>query len=418
MTALDLAKDFEHYQVASLLLSHGKIFDSQLGKKISGPDAPSYRHGVVGRFYSHYSPEHTNLDLVMELLDVLCLYSTPGAILVYLSGYREVMELRKMIWNHPMNSRFSLHVLHRQLGVDEYNKIFVADAEGKRPVILSTGFAETSVSFGDVFCVIDSGLVRDQETEVVVMARSLTRWISKVSLDSLLYCVWIKTFSFSFSFSFSKESALQRSKKQLVKDGFVLRLYPRWRMQLLRDYHVPEILHSSLVDVCLYARLLIPSDMELKPFFNSLPTAPSTVFLCEAIEILKAMDAFSDELQVRLWGSVFYQLSMACFLFFYQVTDIGRRLTELHIDPRYGKMIFVALGLKCLDPVLTIVSWLSCDDAFIVPASSEERSRALIKRYSLVPDNYSDHLALLRAYQLWDQSFHSGTQQQVAICLN
>lgn len=76
-------------------------------------------------------------------------------------------------------------------------------------------------------------------------------------------------------------------------------------------------------------------------------------------------------------------------------------------------MLLVAVGLRCLDPVLTIVCCLARDDPFITPASSEERKIAVTRKYEMAPDNLSDHLALLRAYHLWEKANDEGRKRQV-----
>ena len=41
------------------------------------------------------------------------------------------------------------------------------------------------------------------------------------------------------------------------------------------------------------------------------------------------------------------------------LTELGNHLLDLPVAPQYGKMLLYAINLKCLDPVLTIVSCLS-----------------------------------------------------------
>lgn len=76
-------------------------------------------------------------------------------------------------------------------------------------------------------------------------------------------------------------------------------------------------------------------------------------------------------------------------------------------------MLLVAVGLRCLDPVLTIICCLARDDPFITPASPEDRKTAITRKYEMAPDNLSDHLALLRAYHLWEKANDEGRKRQV-----
>ena len=45
-----------------------------------------------------------------------------------------------------------------------------------------------------------------------------------------------------------------------------------------------------------------------------------------------------------------------------ELTDLGRHLTHLPVEPHLGKMVLHAVVLRCLDPVLTIVCALNHKD--------------------------------------------------------
>lgn len=67
-------------------------------------------------------------------------------------------------------------------------------------------------------------------------------------------------------------------------------------------------------------------------------------------------------------------------------------------------MVLIAIGLKCLDPVVTIAASLASDDPFVIPMSPVERQKAFERKHNLVANNYSDHLTQLKAFQLWDKA--------------
>lgn len=83
------------------------------------------------------------------------------------------------------------------------------------------------------------------------------------------------------------------------------------------------------------------------------------------------------------------------------VTDLGRLLLELPVEPRLGKMLLTASVLHCLDPVLTIVCCLSHRDPFLLPADKEDRKAAAQRKLELSAGTLSDHMALLRSFNLW-----------------
>ena len=89
---------------------------------------------------------------------------------------------------------------------------------------------------------------------------------------------------------------------------------------------------------------------------------------------------------------------------------MGIRLSNLPIEPSLAKMIFLAMTLKCLDPVLTIACCLARDSPFIEVAFSSSSSgllqpldckSAMLLDSTVDGNNIGDHLALLKAYQLW-----------------
>ena len=45
-----------------------------------------------------------------------------------------------------------------------------------------------------------------------------------------------------------------------------------------------------------------------------------------------------------------------------ELTELGRHLADLPVDPHLGKMVLNSIVLKCIDPVLTIVCSLSYKD--------------------------------------------------------
>lgn len=83
-----------------------------------------------------------------------------------------------------------------------------------------------------------------------------------------------------------------------------------------------------------------------------------------------------------------------------ELTDLGYQLADLPIEPHLGKMVLCAVVLKCLDPILTIACTLAYRDPFIIPVNSSEKRAALQGRHRFSCNSFSDHMALLRAFQV------------------
>lgn len=76
--------------------------------------------------------------------------------------------------------------------------------------------------------------------------------------------------------------------------GLYFHLYPRSKLEGFQDLPIPEITRHSLVDVCLYARVIIPEEMRLPQFFCSLPDGPPTTSVHQAVEILESIEALDS----------------------------------------------------------------------------------------------------------------------------
>ena len=115
---------------------------------------------------------------ILEQYIIKC--STPGTVLIFLPSFKCVMELYEMISNSLLVFELEVFTLHSYLSIDDYNRVFLPVSGYRRKVILCTAFAETSTALDDVFCVIDSGIVKDQEIDVVKTNQRQCQWISKV----------------------------------------------------------------------------------------------------------------------------------------------------------------------------------------------------------------------------------------------
>lgn len=82
------------------------------------------------------------------------------------------------------------------------------------------------------------------------------------------------------------------------------------------------------------------------------------------------------------------------------LTELGYHLTELPVEPHLGKMVLYAVVLKCLDPVLTIACALACQDPFVLPTLASQKRAAMLCRKRFAAGTFSDHMALLRAFQV------------------
>lgn len=84
--------------------------------------------------------------------------------------------------------------------------------------------------------------------------------------------------------------------------------------------------------------MLAPKDMPIESFLARALEPPSQIAVRTAILHLQEIEALDEN---------------------EQLTQLGRHLVDLPVEPRLAKMLIYAVIFKCLDPVLTIVSLLA-----------------------------------------------------------
>uniref|UniRef100_A0A0D9VZ09 RNA helicase n=1 Tax=Leersia perrieri TaxID=77586 RepID=A0A0D9VZ09_9ORYZ len=89
------------------------------------------------------------------------------------------------------------------------------------------------------------------------------------------------------------------------------------------------------------------------------------------------------------------------------LSDLGRYLSMLPVDPKLGKMLIMGAVFRCIDPVLTVVAGLSARDPFLLPQDKRDLAGTAKSRFSA--KDYSDHMALVRAYEGWKDAEREGS---------
>ena len=85
-----------------------------------------------------------------------------GAILVFLPGYEDIVALKERL---STNTDLLVLALHSQMVSSDQKRIFRPAPPGMRKVVLSTNIAETSLTVEDVVFVIDSGKVKEVQSD-------------------------------------------------------------------------------------------------------------------------------------------------------------------------------------------------------------------------------------------------------------
>ncbi|KAM9167671.1 3'-5' RNA helicase YTHDC2 isoform 2-T2 [Mergus octosetaceus] len=375
--ALDWAKHFGQTEVVDLLESYsasvefGNLDESSLVQS-SGNDLGAEDRELLKAYHHSFDDEKVDLDLIMHILYNICHTSDSGAILIFLPGYDEIVSLRDRILFDDKRfadnaHRYQVFVLHSNMQTLDQKKVLRSPPSGIRKIILSTNIAETSITVNDIVFVIDSGKMKEKSFDAL-------------SCVTMLKTVWI-----------SKASAIQRKGRAgRCRPGVCFRLFSRLRFQNMLEFQTPELLRMPLQELCLHTKLLTPINCPIVDFLMKAPDPPPALIVRNAVQMLKTIDALDP------WEDL---------------TELGYHLAELPVEPHLGKMVLCAVVLKCLDPILTIACTLAYRDPFVLPTLASQKRAALLCRKRLTAGTFSDHMALLRAFQAWQKARSEGWER-------
>jgi ATP-dependent helicase HrpA len=270
----------------------------------------------------------------------------PGDVLVFLSGEREIRDTAEAI--RAALPGVEVLPLYARLPTVEQHKVFVPNTSRlTRRVVLATNVAETSLTVPGIRYVVDPGTAR-------ISRYSRRTKVQRLPIEPI-----------------SQASAAQRAGRSgRTAPGVCIRLYSEQDFEGRPRYTDPEILRTNLAAVILQMAALHLGDVADFPFLDP----PERRSVNDGIAVLQELGAFDAQ------G---------------RITDLGRRLAQLPVDPRLGRMILQADAEGCLREVLIIAAALAIPDPRERPADREEAARAKHARFA---DDSSDFLSYLN---LW-----------------
>ncbi|WP_343709569.1 ATP-dependent RNA helicase HrpA, partial [Mycobacterium sp.] len=283
-------------------------------------------------------------DEVEAIVDAINELETepPGDVLVFLSGEREIRDTAEALSDLKHTEVLPLYA---RLPTAEQQKVF-APHTGRR-VVLTTNVAETSLTVPGIRYVVDPGRAR-----ISRFSRRLK--VQRLPIEPI-----------------SQASAQQRAGRcGRVAPGVCIRLYAEQDYATRPRYTDPEILRTNLAAVLLQMAALELGDVEQFPFLDP----PDRRSIRDGVQLLQELGAFDQQ------G---------------KITDIGRRLARLPVDPRLARMIVASESEACAREVLVVVAALTIPDPRERPAEREEAARQSHARFA---DEHSDFISYLN---LW-----------------
>ncbi len=324
--------------------------------------------------------ERDVLTAICDAVDELCAEG-PGDILVFLAGERDIRDTEEALVGHlgprvagagratPANAVEILPLYARLSSADQHR---VFEPHGTRRIVLATNVAETSLTVPGIRYVIDPGTAR-------ISRYSKATKVQRLPIEPI-----------------SQASANQRSGRcGRVADGIAIRLYSESDFDSRPEFTEPEILRTSLASVILQMVAVgvasSPEDVARFPFVDP----PDTRAIRDGVQLLTELGALGtagtdDRDEHPRTGPRRTDAGHG------RLTDVGRALAQLPMDPRLGRMIVEGGRRDVAREVIIIAAALSIQDPRERPTEQRPQADQAHARFN---DPTSDFLSYLN---LWE----------------
>jgi ATP-dependent helicase HrpA len=324
---------------------------------------------VSGRLYPvevRYTPldpeleesgDWTYVDAAIQAVEDIRKEGAGGDILLFMPTEADIRETCDLLAARIRGGDLLLPLFAR-LTWEDQRRVFQPAAG--RKIVVATNVAETSITIPGIRYVIDTGLAR------------ISRYNPRTRTLSLPVT------------AVSRSSADQRKGRcGRVADGVCVRLYGEEDYEGRPLYTPPEILRSNLAEVILRMLALSIGDIASFPFID--PPDPKSIR--DGIEVLRELGAIGTDEKGK--GA--------------HLTERGRLMARMPIDPRISRMILEAEKEGCLDEVAVIAAALSIQDPREWPAEKLEEARRVHEPFR---HPASDFMTLLniwsRFHETWE----------------
>ncbi|MCH0542130.1 ATP-dependent RNA helicase HrpA [Streptomyces sp. MUM 203J] len=274
----------------------------------------------------------------------------PGDILVFLSGEREIRDTADALLKKKLRNTEVLP-LYARLSHAEQHRVF--QPHPGRRIVLATNVAETSLTVPGIKYVIDPGTAR-------ISRYSHRTKVQRLPIEPV-----------------SQASANQRKGRcGRTSDGICIRLYSEDDFLARPEFTDAEILRTNLASVILQMTSAGLGEIEKFPFID----APDHRNIRDGVQLLQelgAIDPAQKDPKKRL-------------------TQLGRKLAQLPVDPRLARMVLEADKNACVREVMVIAAALSIQDPRERPAEKQTQADQQHARFK---DETSDFLAFINLWR-------------------
>ncbi len=302
-------------------------------------------------------------EAIVEAVDELGRVDPLGDVLVFLPGEREIRDAAEALRQHKLRETEILPLFSR-LSAAEQDRIF--QPHPGRRIVLATNVAETSLTVPGIRFVVDTGLAR-------ISRYSHRTKVQRLPVEAI-----------------SQASANQRAGRcGRVSAGVCIRLYGETDLLGRPEFTDPEILRTNLASVILQMLVMRLGEIEAFPFL----TPPDRRHINDGYRLLHELGAVDAGRRI---------------------TEVGRRLARLPVDPRIGRMLLAAGVERSLHEVLIIASALSVQDPRERPLEAQQAADLAHGEFR---DERSDFLGFLKLWEWYhEQARHLSTRKLRTAC--
>jgi ATP-dependent helicase HrpA len=273
-----------------------------------------------------------------------------GDILVFFPTEADIRDAAKALSGRH---RFTeVLPLFGRLSAAEQHRVFERSRTPgvRRRIVLATNVAETSLTVPGIRYVIDTGTAR--------ISRFTRGGVQRLPIEPI-----------------SQASADQRAGRcGRVADGICIRLYSQDDYDRRPRFTDPEILRTNLASVVLQMAVMRLGEIEDFPFLQP----PEHRQVAAGLDTLRELGAVEPGRGAT------------------RLTDVGREMADLPLDPRLARMLIEARARGCAADVEAIVAFLTVQDPRERPREAQEAADQAHARFR---DKTSDFLTVLN---LWD----------------
>ena len=208
----------------------------------------------------------------------------------------------------------------------------------------------------------------------------------------------------------SKSQAWQRTGRAgRESDGICYRIFTEDEYNSMPLNTIPEILRSNLSSVALQLIALGINDI-INFDFMSKPSNECLEAALNDLELLGAIRKQILETNAPSENGIQTNKKQKLTNTNYELTDIGKKMSQFPLDPKLSRCILAAESLNCVEDILKIVSVLSVENIFHHNLSNltnnNKRDQAQIIRQKFSSAD-GDHISLLNVFKAFSANKHS-----------